>query len=112
MTLQSLALFVHLVGMLALFVALALEWTGVDPRRLRRLGGGAVVLILASGIGMAARFGVLRSAWLGVSFGAMVLMAVLGASARREPFLRVSLRARVGVALAIVFLMVAKPDLL
>src|SRR5262249_42054102 len=98
MTLQSLALFVHLVGMLALFVTLALEWTGVDPQNLRRLGGGAVVLILASGIGMAARFGVLRSAWVGVSFAAMAVTAILGATARREPFLRVSLRARVGLA--------------
>jgi hypothetical protein len=112
MTLQSLALFVHLIGMLALFVTFALEWTGIDPRHLRRLSGCAVVLILASGIGMAARFGVFGSAWVGVSFAAMAVMAVLGATARREPFKRVSLRARVGVALAIVFLMVAKPDLL
>jgi hypothetical protein len=112
MTLQSLALFVHLMGMLALFVTLALEWTGVNPGRLRRLSGCAFVLILASGIGMAARVGVFRSAWVGVSFAAMAVMAVLGAAARREPFRRASLRARVGVALAIVFLIVAKPDLL
>jgi len=148
MTMQSLALFTHLLGMLALFVALAVEWTAVELLRtgdsarpsfathllcrLPRFTGIAVALILVSGIDLAVQFGFLRSAWVGVSFTAMVVMGGLGGAAlrplirsigsvadpggwRREAsssFLRVSLRARIGVALGIVYVMVAKPDLL
>lgn len=149
MTMRSLTLFTHVVGTLALFIALAIEWTAVELlrtedqprpsplatsllRRLPRFTAIAVALILASGINLAAQFGLLRSAWVGVSFVAMVLMGALGGAAlrplirslasigdsvgvwRREvskPFLYISLRARVAVALGIVYLMVAKPDL-
>ena len=82
---RSLALYAHFLGMVALFGALVVEWTAVallrignpaEPsafatgllRRLPRFTGIAGALILASGIGMAAQFGVLRSAWIGVSF--------------------------------------------
>jgi hypothetical protein len=102
-------------------------------RRLPRFTGTALALILVSGIAMAVRFGVHRSGWVVVAFAAMVLMGGLGGAALRpllrsassggsangtwqrqasNPFLRVSLRARVGVALGIVYLMVAKPALL
>jgi len=147
MTMRSLALFAHILGMLALFVALTIEWTSLallrkgDKARpsfglnllhqLPRLTGIAIALILASGTGMAAQFGVLRSAWVGVSFAAMVLMGGLGSAALRplirniesfdsaetcqreasKPFLHMSLGARIGVALGIVLLMVAKTDL-
>jgi hypothetical protein len=144
---RSLALFTHIVGMLALFVGLVVEWTAVELlrsgdqsrsssfatnrlRRLPRFTGIAVALILASGIGMALQFGLLRAPWVGVSFAAMVLMAGLGGAALRpllrsigsrgdesldqtaSTLLKVSFGARVGVALGIVYLMVAKPDLL
>jgi len=149
MTIKSIALFVHVVGVLTLFTALAVERVAVELLRgtggesppsvalrllrgLPRFTGTAVALILLSGIPMAARFGVLRSAWVLVSFAAMILMAGLGNAALRplfrstgpvgasggwrarasRPFLDVSLRMRVGVALAIVYLMVAKPDFL
>lgn len=149
MTMQSVALFAHIVGVLTLFVALAVEWMSVellrtgDPagpsslatsllRRLGRLGGVALLLILVSGMYMAGTFGVQGSAWVRVSFGSMVLMGALGGPALRplrrsvganaagetlqrlasNTFLRVSLRMRIGVGLAIVYLMVAKPDLL
>jgi hypothetical protein len=84
---------------------------------------------------LAARIGVLRAAFVGVSFVGMVLMAALGGIALRpllravkerrrtgadpvrelrqlasRPFLRASLRIRVWIALAIVYLMTAKPD--
>jgi uncharacterized membrane protein len=104
---------------------------------LPRLTGVAVLLILVSGVQLAARFRVLRSGWVGVSFVAMVLMGALGGAALRpllrrikdrsrsrdetipnwpdeasHPFLRSSLRMRVSAALGIVYLMIAKPDLL
>jgi hypothetical protein len=155
MTIRSFVLFAHLIGMLALFVALAVEWLTLELvrsaaaagppspairalRLLPRFTAIAVGLILASGIYLAAQFGVLRSAWVGVSFAAMVLMAVLGGSALRpviraaaqrtrvsriddvvtlrrhaaHPFLRTSLHMRIAAALALVYLMIAKPDLL
>jgi hypothetical protein len=150
MTMRSIALFAHVLGMLALFVALAVEWLSVELlrtvdqvgpsafattllRQLPRITGVAVALILFSGIDLAVQFGLLRSPWVGVSFAAMVLMAGIGGAALRpllrtirsssdangtlarqasNTSLRVSFRARVGVALGIVYLMVAKPDLL
>jgi hypothetical protein len=152
MTMRSIALFAHLVGMLALFAGLAVEWLCVERlrpdepgpplftvrvlERLPRVTGIAVALILLSGIPLAARIGGLRAAFVGVSFVGMVLMAALGGIALRpllravkerrrtwadpvtdlrqlasRPFLRASLWIRVGIALAIVYLMVAKPDL-
>jgi len=76
MTMRSIALFAHLLGMLALFVALALEWLTVElvrtagganvpsvainaPGALPRLMAIAVVLILLSGIFWAVQLGVL-----------------------------------------------------
>jgi hypothetical protein len=154
MTILSIALFAHLVGMAALFVALAVEWMSVELlrsslaasppllslrlfRTLPRITGVAVLLILVSGAPLAAQLGVFRSGWVGVSFVAMVLMGALGGATLRplmrrinagsrsggdtiptwqdeasHAFLRSSLRMRVSVALGIVYLMVAKPDLL
>src|SRR5262245_10869139 len=148
MTMRSLALFTHVLGMLALFVALAVEWAAVEllrtadqappspfaTRLLRHLPGFtaiAVALILASGIELAGQFGPLRSPWVGVSFAAMILMGGLGGAALRplirslgsggdatgtwrraasNSFLRVSLCARIGVGLGIVYVMIVKPD--
>ena len=149
MTMRSLALFTHVLGMLALFVALAVEWAAVEllrttdkappspfaSRLLRRLPAFtaiAIALILASGIELAVQFSLLRSPWVGVSFAAMLLMGGLGGVALRplirslgsggdatgawrrhtsNSFLRRSLRARIGVGLGIVYVMVAKLDL-
>jgi hypothetical protein len=149
MTMRSIALFAHLVGMLALFGGLAIEWLCVERlrapdesgppmftlsvlERLPRLTGIAGALILLSGMALAARIGLLRAAFVGVSFVGMVLMTALGGIALRpllravkeradavtelrqlasRPFLRTSFRIRVWIALAIVYLMVAKPDL-
>src|SRR5262245_8788893 len=150
MTMRSLALFTHVLGMLGLFVALALEWAAVALlqsknrapaasfsvdllRRLPRFTGAAVALIVISGIYMGIRFGLLQTAWVGVALAAMALMNGLSQAALRplkrsiksgvieaetlarqasNTFLRVSLHARVAAALAIVALMLAKPDLL
>src|SRR5262245_24431151 len=132
MTIRVIALFGHVVGMLALFVGLAIEWLSFEfvslssspstpalsarlKRTSRRITGIAAGLILTSGIYLAAQTGVLGFAWVRGSFGAMVLMAVLGGVSSRSTSnfsLRVSLRTRVAVGLAIVYLMIAKPDLL
>jgi hypothetical protein len=149
MTMRSLALFTHVLGMLALVVALAVEWAAVELlrttdharpspfassvlRKLTTFTAIAVALILASGIELAVQFGLLRSPWVGVSFAAMVLMGGLGGAALRplirslgsggdatgawrrhasNSFLRLSLRACIGVGLGIVYVMVTKPDL-
>jgi len=143
-------LFVHVIGILALFVALTMEWLTINLLQaaerpglskpaisalaaVPRFTAVAVLLILTSGIQLASQVGVLRSGWVGVSFGAMVIVALLGVAAlrplirtltsgrfendaaaiRRETsrsFVRASLRIRISVALAIVYLMIAKPD--
>lgn len=103
-------------------------------RALPRYMAGAVALIVVSGIYLAARVGVLDLAWVRVSLGSMVGMGILGGPVIRSqmarvlrtrgdgtpssvrsdachPLLRASLRTRVAVALAIVYLMIGKPDL-
>jgi uncharacterized membrane protein len=154
MLVRSVVLFVHIVGMLVLFVGLALEWLSLNSlrerstsvkgwpwasvlRALPRYIGAAVGLILVSGIYLAARVGGLDSAWVRVSFSAMVFMAILGGPMVRsrmrailragsaygedqavtlrrqtsDPLLHASLRTRVAMGLAIIYLMVGKPDL-
>jgi hypothetical protein len=144
---RSIALSVHILGVIALFVVMAQEWLTVNLLRasdarllppaavavltaLPRLTGIAAAAILVSGIYLAAQVGVLRSGWVDVSFGAMLLMAALGSSSLRpllralknspssidaksvrrqalRPFARASLRIRLTVAVGIVYLMVA-----
>lgn len=154
MVIRSVVLFAHVVGMLVLFVGLALEWISLESlrrssvpgagsrwvsllRALPRFAGTAVGLILVSGIYLAIRVGVLDMAWVRVSFVSMVLMGVLGGPAVRSrmralqhaasddrdetaltlhryashPLLHASLRVRTAVGLAIIYLMIGKPDL-
>jgi uncharacterized membrane protein len=151
---RSVALFAHIVGMLVLFVGLAFEWVSlhsirrsatqaqIDPwvgvlRALPKFTVAAVGVTVISGLYLATRVGVLGLGWVGVSFGSMIFMAILGGPVVRSkirallhagadadghamatpqrvaahPLLRVSLRTRVAVALAIVYLMILKPDL-
>jgi hypothetical protein len=110
---HSLVLFVHITGVLTMFAGLALEAFGVEPtgRAAPRIFRLAVPLTLLSGLYIGARFGVLGDAWLCASYGTIVIMAAAGPLARRsEALRRLSLRARAAFGLAIVFLMVAKPD--
>jgi uncharacterized membrane protein len=154
MIIRSVVLFAHIAGVLLLFAALVLErlclqllrgpataaqrssWAAMLTMAQRQMLI-AVGLIVASGIYLAARVGVLGLAWVWVSFGAMAFMAIVGgpvvrsqmraihqagaddrdeASARlrqqaSHPLLRASLRIRIAAALAIVYVMIAKPDL-
>ena len=110
---RSLVLFVHIAGVLALFVGLALEAFGVEAARKAapRVSGIAVGLTVLSGFYLGARFGVLGDGWMRASYGALVVMAAAGALARRSSaLLRISLWVRTAFALAVLFLMIAKPD--
>lgn len=110
---RSLVLFIHIASVLAMVAGLTLEAFGVESARKAapRLSGIAVALTVLSGFYLGARVGVLGDAWLRSSYAAIVVMAVAGGLARRSnALLRSSLRVRTTFALAIVFLMVAKPD--
>jgi uncharacterized membrane protein len=154
MMVRSLVLFAHIFGMLVLFGGLGLEWLSFSNLRrsttheqahpwvsvfaeLPRVIGTAGGLILVSGIYLAVREGAYNSGWVHVSFGAMVLMAILGGPVVRSrmrairqadndernrasgtlsrhaphPLLRASLRIRMVVGLAIIYLMIGKPGL-
>jgi hypothetical protein len=94
MTNYSIALFLHIVGALGLFVTLGLEWTSL--RHLRRattveqvrewirvpaemglVGMAAMVMLLAAGVYMMITvWG--GKAWIIVSLGALVPMSILG----------------------------------
>jgi hypothetical protein len=148
---RSLTLFAHVVGML-LFVGLGLEWISLDGVRrsitradalpwlrligvVPRVSAIALGVIVASGFYLGARIGVLGNEWMRMSYGALVLMAIVGGPVSRLPMralkhaaeiltdgtvstlraaasssiLRLSLRVRIAYGLAVVFLMIAKP---
>ena len=105
MTAYSIALFLHLVGVLALFAGIALEQTGLRQLRnarsvaqvrdwlmvlrgLRRIDAPAGLTILVSGGYLAAR-GAGYHAWIGAGIVGMVVMAILGAAIGRPRFLAI-----------------------
>jgi hypothetical protein len=148
---RSLVLFTHVVGVLTLFVGLGLEWIGLDGIQrstaraealpwlrliaiVPRVFGPALAAIVVSGFYLGARIGVLGNDWMRASYGALLLMAIVGGPVSRSPMralkcaadgpadgavglraaaanplLRLSLRIRVAFGLAVVFLMIAKP---
>ena len=105
MTVRSLVLFIHVVGVFGLFIGLALE--SMHHAAARRIAGLSLGVVLLSGMALAARIGVFGNAWVRVSFAALVLIAVAGALGRRMPSF--SLSFRVAMGLAVVYLMIAKP---
>ena len=123
MTLYSIALFVHIVGVLSLFALLAIE--GVSLRTgiragaaLRILGPISLVTIVVPGFYMASQVG--WHGWVAVGLVSYAVIAVVGTYTGIS-FMRgrmdmsaatVSWLARVGVALGVVFDMTVKPDLI
>lgn len=110
---RSLVLFVHITGVLTMFAGLAIEAFGVESagKATKRVSGIAVALTVLSGFYLGARFGVLGDGWMRASYGAIVVMAAAGTLGRRSDALRrISLRVRAAFGLAVVFLMIAKPD--
>ena len=153
MNAYSIALFLHIVGVLGLFVALDLEWTGLRQIRsaitleqvrgwmgilksVRKFGFASMLTTVITGFYMT--FTVWGGVgWIIVSLGALILvialsivltgpqMAVIGQAlvTEKAPFSRnfhslannlllwISIQTRIAIALGIVFLKVAKPDL-
>ena len=110
---RSLVLFIHITGVLTMFAGLALEAFGVESARRAapRISGIAAGLTVLSGFYLGARFGVLGDDWMRASYGAIAVMAAAGPLARRSHALRrISVRVRGAFGLAVVFLMIAKPD--
>jgi uncharacterized membrane protein len=150
---RSLVLFAHVVGVLALFVGLGLEWLSLNGVRrstaraealrwvrmslvMPRVSGLALAVILASGFYLGARFGVLGDGWMRASYAALLLMGIVSGPVARSPIralrqaaqtpgdgaasalrvaasssiLRLSLRVRIAFGLAVVYLMIGKPD--
>jgi hypothetical protein len=110
---RSLVLFAHITGVLMMFAGLALEGfggqsAGAATVRMSKIG---VALTVIAGFYLGARFGVLGQVWMRASYGAIVVMMAAGSFARRSDVLRrISLRVRGTFGLAVVFLMIAKPD--
>ncbi|TMG57239.1 MAG: hypothetical protein E6H84_01005 [Chloroflexi bacterium] len=95
MTVYAVALFLHIVGALGLFAALALEWTALSGFRrsttaeqvtdwstiygaLRRIGPVSIGLLLVFGLYMmATAWG--PTPWIGLGILALVVIAALGA---------------------------------
>jgi hypothetical protein len=106
MSAYSIALFLHLVGVLALFAGIGLEQTGLRQlrnapsltqvrewmtllRSLRRLDAPAGLIILVSG-GYLAEHGAGHHAWVAAGILGMVVMAVLGAAVGRPRLLAIA----------------------
>jgi hypothetical protein len=121
-SLYSIALFVHIVGALLLFVLLTIEGValrqGFMAARLNQiLGPISAVTILVPGLYMvAAEWGAVG--WVVVGIATWVLIAVAGAVTGISLLTgRLNVRAaalswsvRVGAALGVVFIMTVKPD--
>jgi hypothetical protein len=105
MTPYSLALFLHIAGVLALFAGIGIEQTALRQLRnarsvaqvrewmtvfrgLRRIDAPAGLTILLSG-GYLAQHGAGHHAWVAVGIVGMVLMAVLGAGVGRPRVLAI-----------------------
>ena len=124
MIIRSTVLFAHIVGVLLLFIGFALEWLSVSSSMadawtkvraaLPRVYGIALGVTLLAGIVLAARIGVHRFAWVRLALAGIVLIGILGAMTRRRAsshrLVRFSLLTRTAIALAIVYLMIAKPE--
>jgi hypothetical protein len=153
MNAYSIALFLHIVGALGIFVALGLEWTGLwqirgamSPQQVggwmrvlksvRKFGFASMLTTVVTGVYMMVTvWG--GEAWIIVTVGSLVLMIALAQvvtaprmmaigralatekvplsqtfySLANHPLLWISIQTRVAIALGIIFLKIAKPDL-
>lgn len=153
MSAESIMLFLHIVGAIGIFVALGLEWTGLNqlrnvqaPEQVRVwmgilkstqvVGFSSMMTAVITGVYMMLmEWGFVP--WINVTIGSLVLvillsmlltrpqMAAIGKAMFLEkgrtikdlpalvnhPYLRISINTRVAIALGIVFLKTAKPEL-
>jgi hypothetical protein len=127
MSIRSLVLFVHVVAVIALFSSLILEWVslnGLQRSTARgeamawgrlRLGaqrgmGIAFGIVLLSGIFLGKRIGVLGHGWIHWTYAALLLIGLSGGLLGRRAIRPILLRLRIALALAIVYLMIGKPE--
>ena len=138
MNTYSIALFLHIVGALALFATLAFEWVGLRQihsatlseqvrawlgflRGAGKAGFPSMLLTVITGVYMMVVWGWMP--WLVITIGALVLMIVLARAAAprlkalgqslgvvNDPLLWISVQTRVAVVLGIIYLKIAKPD--
>src|SRR5882672_1117093 len=123
MTIYSVALFVHIVGALVLFVLLTVEGIslrqGFMAARLNRILGpiSALTILVPGAYMIATQWG--WKGWIVVGIVAWILIAVAGAATGISLMAgRINIRAaalswsiRVGTAVGVVFVMTVKPDL-
>jgi hypothetical protein len=110
-TLYVIVLFVHIVGMLALFLAIGVQWIAlmrlynarvvVQVREwvnaiivLGRIAPVASLLILAAGLYMTFAEWSIATAWIDVSLAAFVLLGVLGSAVNRRKLAAIQSAAR------------------
>jgi hypothetical protein len=153
MSSYSIALFLHIVGALGVFVALGLEWTGLRqlrnanlPEQVRawmgilkgtnKLGFPSMLAAVITGLYMVWK-GLGWLPWILVVLGALVLIIVLSVALTKarmvaigqalaaqkgsvsptfhnlvnHPVLWISIQTRLAIALGIIFLKIARPDL-
>jgi len=122
MSLYSIVLFLHIVGAVLLFVLLTVEGLrpGTTGARFNRIFGPiSALLVLVPGLYLVASSAG-WTGWVEVGIATWVFIAVIGAITgisllRGRMSLRtaaISWSARVGMAVAVVFIMTVKPDLL
>jgi hypothetical protein len=154
MSMYSVVLFVHIVGALTLFMALAVEWAilrqmqrvtslgqaGISIKMssgLRPLSILSMLIVLGSGGYLASTMEAWGNPWIWATIAGMFAIGVIAVvltnkrmeeirracrdedaklterltGQLRDPMLRVSMCLRIAIALAIVFLMVTKPNL-
>jgi hypothetical protein len=154
MSVYSVVLFVHIVGALTLFMALAIEWASLGQMQritsleqagisikmssgLRPLSIASMLVVLGSGGYLASRMEAWGDPWIWATLAGMFAIGVIAVvltnkrmeeirracrdenaklterliAQLRDPMLRVSMLVRIAIALAIVFLMVTKPNL-
>jgi len=139
MNIYSIALFLHIVGALALFATLAFEWVGLRQihsatlseqvptwmgilKGASRAGFPSMLVTVITGVYMmVVAWG--QTPWLVTTVGALVLMIIFARAAAprlkalgrslgavNNPLLWVSVQTRSTIALGIIFLKIAKPD--
>lgn len=138
MNTYSIALFLHIIGALAFFATLVLEWVGLRQIRNATLseqvrawlgvligaskaGFPSMLATVVTGVYMMVVWG--WTPWLVTTVGALVLMIVLARAAAprlkalgqslgavNDPLLWVSIQTRSTIALGIIFLKTAKPE--
>jgi Predicted integral membrane protein (DUF2269) len=154
MSMYSVVLFVHIVGALTLFMALAVEWASLAQMQyvtsqvqakisikmssgLRPLSILSMLIVLGSGGYLASTMEAWGNPWIWATMAGMFAIGVIAVvltnkrmeeirracrdedaklterliGQLRDPILRVSIHLRIAIALAIVLLMVTKPNL-